>query len=83
MLRKLISWPVLIIFKMVATIGLFGMLLAKLIEGKSIENIDKGLSALLIGVKAAGNDDDAIVELVEKHYGSGKAMMVSEILSKD
>ena len=82
MIRKVLAWPVVFVGKLVAGVGIFSILFGNLIKGKSLDKIGDELDLGVIGLKASANEDNAIIELVEKHYGSGKAMQVAEILEQ-
>ena len=84
MIRKVLAFP----FKVLCLIfGVFFMMfnyINAMVMGKSINQLNEKVELLFSGLKAANkNEDNAIVELVEKHYGSGKAMQVSEILEQE
>lgn len=83
MLRKIIAWPISFIGKSIAIAGVFMTMIAGLIKGKSIKDIDRKLSRLELGIGCIENKDSAIIELVEIHHGSGKAMQVAAILDGD
>lgn len=82
MIRKVLAWPVVFSGKLVAGVGIFAILFGKIVKGKSLDKILDELDLILAGLQASQNKDNAIIELVEEHYGSGKAMQVSEILEQ-
>jgi len=75
-LLKWIAMPFGVLFM------LFGFL-AAMVNGKSIDDLDLKMDLLEKGLDAADNKDNSIIELVELHYGSGKAQAVSDLLNED
>lgn len=80
MIRNILAWPVVFVGKLIGAFGLFFYFVGLVIKGSDFDKMNRQLDILDIGVRATQNEDNAIIELVEKHYGSGKAMQVSELL---
>ncbi len=82
MIRKVLAWPVVFVGKSIGAFGLVIYFIGLAIKGSGFDKLERKLDALEIGVKATKNEDSSLIELVEKHYGSGKAMQVAEILEQ-
>lgn len=82
-MKKLIGFPFKIVAGLAGLVMCLVIVVGALLQGKSLSQIKDTFESMLIGLKATENEDDSIISLVEKHYGSGKAMHVSEILSEE
>lgn len=83
MLRKICAFPFSFLAKFFGLIFVVLGFISAMIKGKSFTSMNSKLDKVINGCEAAMGDGDAIIELVESKYGSGKAMQVSEILNRD
>ena len=83
MLRKICAFPFSFLAKAFGLVFVVLGFVSSMIKGKSLDDMNKQLDKLINGLEASIGDSDAIIEIVESKYGSGKAMQVSEILNRD
>lgn len=82
-MRKLLALP----FKVLsfASLALFIIItiIKVLIEGRSLDWISDQLGVLQEGFEIASGEESAIIERIEKKYGTGKATQVACILQQE